>query len=64
MHNKSLYMKAMNYVRNGCDKCPSREASGTCPGGLNLDFQEPKSPDLRNCARHMYEHLLKKKKTK
>jgi len=55
--NKSLYMTAMNMVREDCEKCPhSIKKSGNCPSELKTGSVG----HLPTCAKAMYEHLLKK----
>ena len=55
--NKSLYMKALNMVKEDCEKCPFvHEAPGKCPsedknGVVGL---------IATCAKAVYLHLLKK----
>lgn len=56
--NKSLYLTAMNMVRDGCEKCPHNLDSAKCPS----EAQHGQVGVLKTCAKAMYEHLLKTRK--
>jgi len=54
--NKSLYITAMNMVRDDCEKCPHNTKSGKCPS----EAKHGRVGVLSTCAKAMYAHLLRK----
>lgn len=60
--NKSLYMKAMNMIREDCEKCPARDIKEKCPSEMLLGDIIINGAHLPTCTKTMYDHLIKKEK--
>lgn len=61
--NRSVWLKAMNQVRDDCEVCPFVKKKGLCPGGLHNDSDiraELTEPRLAVCTRAVYNHMMKK----